>query len=230
MPPGVMTDELLGAAPVADRWAQGLTSSQTRELAVYLTLKRVVDVLGALCGLLLCLPLWAITVIAIKLESPGPILFRQRRPGQYGIPFYILKFRTMRQDAEARLAEVLPLNKQEDHTLIRVDSDPRVTRVGAILRTLSLDETPQFINVLRREMSLVGPRPISCQIPDPRGLARLEARPGLTGLWQVSGRKDTDCSFMLKKDMEYLGRRCLSLDCAIALATFRALIQRDGAR
>lgn len=79
-------------------------------------------------------------------------------------------------------------------------------------------------------MSIVGPRPISCHIPDPRGLARLEARPGLTGLWQVSGRKDTDCSFMLRKDMEYLERRSLSLDGAIMLATFRALLQRDGAR
>lgn len=221
-----LRDPALVGAPVAD----GLQYSQQPGLAMYLVTKRGLDILGALLGIVLCLPLWAVIIIAIKLSSPGPVFFRQRRPGQYGVPFCILKFRTMYRDAEARLVEVLALNKQRDNTLIRIDEDPRVTRVGAILRKLSLDETPQFINVLRGEMSLVGPRPISCHIPDPRGLARLEARPGLTGLWQVSGRKDTDCEFMLKQDMAYLERRCLALDGAILLATLRALIQRRGAR
>jgi lipopolysaccharide/colanic/teichoic acid biosynthesis glycosyltransferase len=225
-----ITDDLRDPTRVADARFEGARSAHDSRLATYLCLKRGLDILGALFGIALCLPLWAIIVIAIKLDSPGPILFRQRRPGERGAIFHILKFRTMHKDAEARLAEVLALNKQKDHTLIRIDQDPRITRVGAILRMLSLDETPQFINVLRGQMSLVGPRPISCHIPDPRGLARLTARPGLTGLWQVSGRKDTACDFMLEKDMEYLERRCLSLDCSILLATFRALIRREGAR
>lgn len=225
-----ITDELHDPALIGGVAAGGLTLQQERNLAFYSAAKRCLDVVGALVGILLCLPLWIIIAVAIKLDSRGPILFRQYRPGQYGVPFRILKFRTMHQDAEARLNEVLALNKQSDNSLIRLEHDPRVTSVGAILRSLSLDETPQFINVLRGEMSLVGPRPISCHIPDPRGLSRLVARPGLTGLWQVSGRKDTDCDFMLKKDMEYLERRCLTLDCSILLATLRAVIRRDGAR
>lgn len=224
-----LTDNLSEPTLAAEGLVEEQTSAQKRSLALYLGLKRALDIVGALCGIVLCLPLWALVVIAIKLDSPGPILFRQSRPGQDGKPFFILKFRTMYRDAEARLNEVLALNKQKDHSLIRIDKDPRVTRVGMFLRKLSLDETPQFINVLRGQMSLVGPRPISCHIPDPRGLDRLQARPGLTGLWQVSGRKDTECSFMLEKDMEYLQRRCLWLDCCILLATFRALVQRDGA-
>lgn len=230
MAPTSINDEAWNRVASASDWAEAMPVGQTRGLGVYLKVKRAIDVLGALSAIVLCLPLWVLIVIAIKLDSSGPVFFRQRRPGQHGVPFFILKFRTMHKDAEARLAEVLPLNKERDNSLIRVDSDPRVTRVGAVLRMLSLDETPQFFNVLRGEMSIVGPRPISCHIPDPRGLARLEARPGLTGLWQVSGRKDTDCSFMLRKDMEYLERRSLSLDGAIMLATFRALLQRDGAR
>ncbi len=225
-----ITDDLRDPALVGGSAAEMISARQARSLALYLAAKRCIDFVGALILTILCLPLWVVCAIAIKLNSPGPIFFRQRRPGQHGVPFQILKFRTMYQDAEARLSEVLSLNKQADNTLIRIDQDPRVTRVGAILRKLSLDETPQFINVLRGEMSLVGPRPISCHIADPRGLGRLLARPGITGLWQVSGRKDTDTEFMLKKDMEYLERRCLLLDGAIVLATLRALIQQDGAR
>lgn len=196
--------------------------------SLYLTVKEAADIIGALCGIILCLPLWIVIAVAIKLDSPGPIVFRQRRPGQWGVPFMISKFRTMRQDAEQQLASVLPLNAERDAALLRIKNDPRVTRVGRILRRLSLDETPQFINVLRGEMSLVGPRPISREIPDPRGLARLDARPGMTGLWQVNGRKDTDCQFMLYKDMEYLQKRSLRTDLAIFGATFTTLLK--GAR
>jgi lipopolysaccharide/colanic/teichoic acid biosynthesis glycosyltransferase len=136
----------------------------------------------------------------------------------------------MRQDAENQLDEILAQNPEPDGSLIRVKDDPRVTRIGRFLRATSLDETPQFINVLRGEMSLVGPRPISRPIPDPRGLQRLAARPGMTGMWQVHGRKDTDCQFMLQQDMEYLNRRCLSLDLGLIAATFGTLLKARGAR
>lgn len=202
----------------------------TLNLRFYLAVKGMIDVFGSLCGIVLCAPLWGLIALAIKWDSPGPVIFQQKRPGQWGVPFDILKFRTMRQDAENQLDEILAQNPEPDGSLIRVKDDPRVTRIGRFLRATSLDETPQFINVLRGEMSLVGPRPISRPIPDPRGLQRLAARPGMTGMWQVHGRKDTDCQFMLQQDMEYLNRRCLSLDLGLIAATFGTLLKARGAR
>jgi len=202
----------------------------TASLRAYLFIKRVLDVTVALLGIVFCLPLWALIAIAIKLDSPGPVIFRQRRPGYLGRPFWILKFRTMCSDAEERLQEVMHLNEQEDGTLIRIQDDPRVTRLGRFLRKTSLDETPQLINVLRGEMSLVGPRPISRPIPDPRGLWRLQAVPGITGLWQINGRKETDTDYMLARDMMYLQRRCLSLDLYILLMTAPAALRGNGAK
>jgi lipopolysaccharide/colanic/teichoic acid biosynthesis glycosyltransferase len=198
-------------------------------LRTYLFVKRLLDIIVSLAGIVLCLPLWALVAVAIKLDSRGPIIFRQLRPGYLGRPFWILKFRTMLPDAEERLDEVMHLNVQKDGSLIRIRNDPRVTRVGRWLRKTSLDETLQLINVLRGEMSLVGPRPISRPIPDPRGLWRLQARPGITGLWQINGRKETDTAYMLAKDMEYLQRRCLLLDLYILLMTIPAAIRGNGA-
>lgn len=227
-----MSDIAMGTAAPTPWTAQYVArdAQLTSRVRVYLALKGFLDVTGALLGIALCLPLWAILAIAIKLDSRGPVLFRQVRPGQWGHPFVILKFRTMGPDAETRLDEVMELNEEEDGSLIRVQNDPRVTRLGRILRALSLDETPQFINVLRGEMSLVGPRPISRPIPDPRGLQRLAARPGMTGLWQVNGRKDTDCEFMLKKDMQYLRQRCTALDMRIIAQTATLMFRPRGAR
>lgn len=197
---------------------------------LYLGVKRITDLVVAVVALILLAPLMAVIAIAIKLDSPGPIIFRQRRPGYRGKPFYILKFRTMVSDAEERLPEVLHLNPEPGHRLIRIPNDPRVTRVGRILRCTSLDELPQLVNIIRGEMSLVGPRPISRPIDDPRGILRLAAVPGMTGLWQISGRKDTDCEFMLQKDMEYLRRRSLILDLAILLRTALRMAGRNGAK
>jgi lipopolysaccharide/colanic/teichoic acid biosynthesis glycosyltransferase len=201
---------------------------QPTSLSRYLATKELIDIVGAVCGILLCLPLWVVIALLIKLDSRGPVIFRQKRAGQYGIPFEILKFRTMQADAEQHVDQLLAAHGQEGASLVRLRHDPRVTRVGRILRKLSLDETPQFINVLRGEMSLVGPRPISRRIADSRGLERLRARPGMTGLWQVNGRKDTDCEYMLGKDMEYLETRSLPTDLAILGKTFGAMVR--GAR
>jgi len=212
----------------ADVLGQNAYSSQAMETP-YLLFKRVADIFVALVGILLCLPVWVVVALAIKIDSPGPILFRQRRPGHRAVPFLILKFRTMHEDAEDRLDEVLAINKEEDGSLIRVDDDPRVTGVGHLLRKWSIDETPQFINVLRGEMSVVGPRPISRPIPDPRGYQRLVATPGITGVWQTNGRKLTDCQHMLDLDMQYLNDRCLLLDGAIVLRTFAAVLRAEGA-
>jgi len=196
---------------------------------VYLAVKRMGDVVIALAGIILCAPLWLACAIAIKLDSRGPVLFRQVRPGHRGVPFHILKFRTMVADAEERLDEVLDRNREPDHSLIRVDDDPRVTRIGHLLRKWSIDETPQFINVLKGEMSIVGPRPISRPITDPRGTLRLEALPGITGLWQTNGRKLTTCDHMLELDMAYLQERSLWLDLRIMFRTVEVVFRGDGA-
>jgi lipopolysaccharide/colanic/teichoic acid biosynthesis glycosyltransferase len=198
--------------------------------AGYTVAKRIFDVTAAILGLILVAPLMGAIAAAIKLGSPGPVIFRQRRPGFRGRPFEVLKFRTMVCDAEARLGEVLHLNKERDHSLIRIPDDPRTTRIGRLLRKTSLDELPQLVNVMRGEMSLVGPRPISRPIYDPRAALRVLAMPGLTGLWQVSGRKDTSCDFMLQKDMEYLANRSLWLDFRILVQTITVVFRRSGAR
>ena len=197
---------------------------------LYLCVKRVGDVVLSVAGILVLLPLWLPIALAIRLTSPGPIIFRQKRTGQYGVPFLIWKFRTMRADAENVLEDVLPPNQPPDRGLIQIRNDPRVTRIGKLLRAYSLDETPQLINILVGEMSFVGPRPISRNVDDPRGLQRLEARPGLTGLWQVSGRKDTDCETMLRLDMGYLEKRSLALDLVILLRTVPVVLLGKGAR
>ncbi len=195
----------------------------------YTLTKRIADIVLAVIGLIVTLPLWVGIAIAIKLSSPGPVFFRQERPGKGRVPFEILKFRTMVQDAEDRLTEVIDVNDTED-PLIRLEHDPRVTGVGHLLRVTSLDELPQLINVLRGEMTLVGPRPISRPIHDERNPIRLQVTPGITGLWQISGRKNGDTDFMLTKDMEYLEKRSLWFDCTILLKTVTAVIRADGAR
>ncbi|MGI5817391.1 MAG: sugar transferase [Armatimonadota bacterium] len=195
----------------------------------YTRSKRIGDVALALIGLIFTLPLWGFIALAIKLSSPGPVFFRQKRPGKGCVPFEILKFRTMVPNAEDRLAEVVDVNDTED-PLIRVEHDPRVTGVGHLLRVTSLDELPQLVNVLRGDMSLVGPRPISRPILDPRNRVRLQVTPGLTGLWQISGRKNSDTNYMLTKDMEYLEKRSLMFDCGILVKTVLAVLRADGAR
>lgn len=195
----------------------------------YRVVKRAADVVLASVALLLALPLWLFIALLVKLSSPGPVFFRQERPGRHGVPFRIFKFRTMVQDAEERLAEVCNVNDTRD-PLIRVKNDPRVTGVGHLLRVTSLDELPQLLNVLAGEMSLVGPRPISRPIQDPRNPIRLQVTPGITGLWQISGRKNENTDYMLRKDMEYLQKRSLSFDAMILVRTVLAVIRADGAR
>ena len=195
----------------------------------YIRIKRIADIILAAIGLVITMPLWGLIALAIKLSSTGPVFFRQERPGKGMAPFGILKFRTMVQDAESRLAEVIDVDDTED-PLIRVKDDPRVTGVGHLLRVTSLDELPQLLNVLRGEMSMVGPRPISRPILDPRNRVRLQVTPGITGLWQVSGRKDADTNYMLEKDMEYLEKRSFLFDVQILLKTVLAVIRADGAR
>jgi len=194
-------------------------------------LKRMLDrLLGT--GLFLALsPLLALIAIAIRRTSPGPVLFRQIRIGEDGKPFEMLKFRSMVVDAEDRRAELEPEN-DGNGVLFKMRDDPRVTRVGALLRRFSLDELPQLWNVVRGEMSLVGPRP-----PLPQEVIaysddasrRLRVRPGMTGLWQVSGRSDLSWEESLRLDLRYVDNWSLALDATILWRTWRAVIGRSGA-
>jgi lipopolysaccharide/colanic/teichoic acid biosynthesis glycosyltransferase len=192
--------------------------------------KRTIDV--TLC--LVILPIVALLllacVIAIKLNSPGPAFFVQQRTGRGGRRFPMFKLRTMVIDAEARKAELLHLN-QLTYPDFKIADDPRITRVGRILRKTSLDELPQFLNVLRGDMSLVGPRPTSFSADTYRlwHTARLEVKPGITGLWQVSGRNELDFDERLRLDIAYIRNRCVSMDVQILLRTFAAVLTSRGA-
>lgn len=197
-----------------------------------LLLKRSLDVAGAVVGLALTALLFPFIAVAVLLDSPGPLFFRQERVGENGRRFTCWKFRSMYKDAEERKRELLPLNEMSG-AIFKIRDDPRVTRVGRVLRRTSLDELPQFWNVLRGEMSLVGTRP-----PTPDEVARYEhwhrkricIKPGITGLWQVSGRnKIRNFDEVAHLDIEYIDRWSLWLDIKILLKTFRVLLGRKGA-
>ena len=193
--------------------------------------KRTFDVLGALLLLLLLSPLLLAIALAVELTSRGPVLYRSARPGMGGAPFDCLKFRTMRADAEDAQDELEGLNEM-DGALFKIREDPRLTRVGRLLRRFSLDELPQLVNVVRGEMSLVGPRPLPL-----RDFERLEdwhkkrylVLPGITGLWQVSGRADLDFDDLVRLDFLYLERWSVALDLVILLKTLPAVLTRRGA-
>ena len=193
--------------------------------------KRAIDIIGALVGLIALVLILPIIAIAVQIESPGPIFFRQPRCGQRGRMFDCLKFRTMVPDAEARLTgnvDLYSLFKSE----YKLQHDPRVTRVGAIMRRTSIDELPQFWNVLVGDMSLVGPRPVVADELRSHyaesAATVLSVRPGLTGLWQVSGRSDLSYPARIALDLDYIRRRSVGLDLVLMLRTPAALTR--GAR
>jgi exopolysaccharide biosynthesis polyprenyl glycosylphosphotransferase len=192
-------------------------------------LKRGIDIIGAGAGLLLAAPVMVAVAIAIKLDSRGPVFFRQRRIGLGGEEFQIYKFRTMVPDAEARRAELLADSKDEGW--LHVEDDPRVTRTGRFLRHYSLDELPQLITVLGGHMSLVGPRPL-IEAEDRNiegwGRRRLDLTPGLTGLWQVLGRTNIPFEEMVKLDYLYVTNWSLWGDIRIIAQTLPVVIRQAG--
>jgi len=194
--------------------------------------KAVVDRMLTLTLALAALPVLVVIALAVRLDSRGPVLFRQVRVGEHGETFEMVKFRTMCVDAEARLAALTTTADAGNSVLFKMKDDPRVTRVGRILRRYSLDELPQLLNVLRGEMSLVGPRP-----PLPReveayesdAVRRLRVKPGLTGLWQVSGRSDLSWDESLRLDLWYVDNWSFVLDVQILIRTARAVLHGSGA-
>lgn len=194
--------------------------------------KDALDRIGAAVGLTLLLPLLLTVSVAIKVTSPGPVLFRQVRVGRGGNTFHMLKFRTMVVDAEARKAGLAELNVHQGGTLFKIRDDPRITSVGRLLRRYSLDELPQLVNVARGEMSLVGPRPSLPQevaVYPEDAYRRLAVKPGLTGLWQVSGRSDLAPEKSIQLDNRYVEEWSLGLDVSILLRTVRAVVTGQGA-
>jgi exopolysaccharide biosynthesis polyprenyl glycosylphosphotransferase len=204
---------------------------ERRRLVYESVLKRLVDLFLATFGLVAALPIWLAIIVAVKLDSPGPAIFVQERVGQHGRRFRFYKFRSMYVDAEQRLAEVQAHNEAEG-PVFKMRHDPRISKVGALLRRTSLDELPQLINVLKGDMSLVGPRP-----PLPREVAqyrpsdhvRLAVKPGLTCLWQVSGRSNVGFDQWMEMDRHYVRNMSLWLDLTILLRTVRAVLSMRGA-
>lgn len=197
----------------------------------YALCKRAFDITAALVGLFLVLPLLPFIVLLIKLETPGPILFRQKRVGRYGRLFDCYKFRSMATDAETRKEDLRHLN-EANGAAFKIKDDPRITGVGRFLRRSSLDEFPQLVNVLQGEMSIVGPRPqIPGEVADysPDQAQRLLVKPGLTCLWQVSGRSHLDFSEWMELDRQYVAAAGPALDARILVRTLPAVIQRKGA-
>jgi exopolysaccharide biosynthesis polyprenyl glycosylphosphotransferase len=198
-----------------------------------LVAKRLMDVVVAAIGLLLLSPLFALIAVIIKRGNPGPVFFRQSRVGYAGKEFKLLKFRTMRADADALKAQLAHLNTSGDRRLFKIPNDPRVTPVGRFLRRWSLDELPQLFNVLVGQMSLVGPRPFFASDLAhylDHHYARLGAKPGISGLWQVKGRSSvTDFEEVVRLDREYIERWSVFLDLAILLRTLPAVIRGRGA-
>lgn len=201
------------------------------ESLVYRVSKRTFDLVVASAALVLLVPIIPLIVVMIRLDTPGPVFFKQERVGKNGRTFNFFKFRSMHVDAEKRKREIEALNEQEG-PVFKVRSDPRITSVGKFLRRSSLDEIPQIFNVFKGEMTIVGPRPpLPSEVEhyQPWHRRRLEVTPGITCLWQISGRSHLSFNEWMRLDMEYLKRRSFKADLLILLKTIPAVIARKGA-
>jgi exopolysaccharide biosynthesis polyprenyl glycosylphosphotransferase len=220
-----------------DLWPQDAAAKASQSI------KRSIDIIGSLCALVLLSPLLIVVAVVIKLTSKGPILFKQQRLGQYGVRFTFLKFRSMYFQSDAKIHQDYVrqlISGNEDHqqpesysSVYKIKDDPRVTPIGRFLRKTSLDELPQFFNVLKGEMSLVGPRPpIPYEVEAYEMWHRrrfLEAKPGITGLWQVEGRSRVKFDEMVRLDLKYARTWSPWLDIKILLRTPTAVLRGDGA-
>lgn len=198
----------------------------------HLILKRFGDIIGGLVGVIISTPIILITAIPLLIESPGPLIFKQKRVGKNGRIFYIYKLRSMYVDAEERKKELMEKNKM-DGLMFKMDDDPRITKVGKFIRKMSIDELPQFFNVLKGDMSLVGTRPPTIdefEKYESHHKRRLSMRPGISGMWQVSGRSDiTDFEDVVKLDCQYIDNWSISLDIKILFKTIDVVLRHKGA-
>lgn len=202
-----------------------------RSKGFYSLNKRLIDVFFSLTGIILMIPLWVVVAAVIKTDSPGPVIFSQNRVGKNGQIFKIYKFRTMCLDAEKKLEGLKHLNEM-DGAMFKIKNDPRITKVGRFLRRTSIDELPQLWNVLKGDMSLVGPRPpLESEVSQYTSYdkQRLLVKPGCSGLWQISGRSDLSFSEMVELDLMYIEKRSTLYDIKIIFRTVIKLLKREGA-
>jgi exopolysaccharide biosynthesis polyprenyl glycosylphosphotransferase len=195
-------------------------------------IKRAFDLAGSVAFLIAFSPLYLLLALLVKLEDGGPVLFTQTRVGRHGQEFLMYKFRSMRLNAEAELQKLLAGNQHAEGVTFKMKNDPRITRVGRWLRRFSLDELPQFVNVFKGEMSIVGPRPPTRREVALYSLAdrrRLAVKPGLTCIWQVSGRSNIDFSGQVRLDVQYIETAGLWLDIRILFRTVHAVLGGNGA-
>jgi len=213
--------------------SQDLTVPNSREGGIRgpaAAVKRAMDIVGAVIGLPLSLPLMAVAAVVIKLDSRGPILFEQMRAGQHGKTFKIYKLRTMVANAEELLDDLIDLDELEE-PMFKLKDDPRVTRVGRFLRRWSIDELPQLYNVLKGEMSLVGPRPEEARLVARYSewhRLRLQAKPGITGPVQINGRGDLPLEMRVQLEVEYIDNYSVSKDLVIMLKTVPVVVLGNG--
>lgn len=195
--------------------------------------KRIIDIVGALVGIILSSPIWIITAIAIKMDSPGPVFYKQNRVGTNGRIFNLYKFRSMFINAEERKKELEAQNEVEGGLMFKIKNDPRITKVGRFIRKASIDELPQFLNVLKGDMSLVGTRPPTVDEVsryDNYHRRRISIKPGITGMWQVSGRSAiTNFSQVVSLDVKYIEQWSVWLDFKIIIKTVFVVLARKGA-
>lgn len=217
--------------PMAEHWFGHAYAASSAGRLWYPSVKRLFDIVVASLLLVCLVPLFLVVAFLIKLDSRGSVFYRQQRVGRGGEPFRMVKFRSMHSGADLQLIHLLPFN-ETDGLLFKLRRDPRVTRVGKVLRRLSIDELPQLFNVIIGDMSLVGPRPPLQREVDQynvRQHRRLDVTPGLTGLWQVSGRSDLSFDEGMALDLQYVAQRSLLLDLAIIARTLPAILRCRGA-
>ena len=195
--------------------------------------KRILDILGALFGIIITSPIMLLTAIAIKIDSKGPVIFKQQRVGQHGRHFNMYKFRSMCIDAEEKKKELMAQNEVSGNLMFKMKNDPRITKVGRFIRKTSIDELPQFFNVLIGNMSLVGTRPPTLDevnLYNRSHWRRISIKPGITGMWQVSGRSSIkDFDKIVELDTEYIDRWSIFLDFKILIKTVLSVFTKDGA-
>lgn len=201
------------------------------EKVFYEFLKRIIDILMSVLSLIVLSPVFIIIAIAIKLDSSGPIVYSQTRVGKNGKHFKMFKFRSMIINAEEMLTELKPMNEM-DGPMFKIKEDPRITRIGRFIRRTSIDELPQLINILRGEMSIVGPRPsLPSEVKEFESwmMERFVVKPGLTCFWQVSGRNNIPFHKWMELDIKYVKERNLWLDVKLVFRTIKVVIKGDDA-
>ena len=200
---------------------------------VYIVVKRFLDIFLSLIGLILLSPIFLIIAIIIKLDSKGPIFFVHSRIGEKGKPIGIYKFRTMVTNAEELIKKFTPEQKEEFEKNFKLENDPRITKIGNFLRKTSLDELPQILNILKGELSIIGPRPIVQAELEKYGDDKekfLSVKPGLTGYWAANGRSDTSYEERIQMELYYVDNMSFWLDIKIFFKTIFAVIKKEGAR